>query len=379
MSLSQAAALFCVAATVINLAGLALAGWRLRRPRGFLPAPAGAPPVTIIRPLCRINNFERETLGSTFQLDYPDYEILFCVEDADDPVVGLVHGLMAAHPHVRAELLIGANRRTANPKLNNCLKAWDAASHPWVIMADSNVLMPRDYVQRMQAAWRPDSGLVCSMPLGSQPANFWAELECAFLNTFQARWQYVGESLGQGFAQGKSMLMRRDIVEAGGGLLRALGAELAEDAAFTKLVRGAGLHVHLVDMPFEQPLGHRRIQEVWSRQARWAMLRRLTFPIMFIPELLTGAFFPIAAGIYAAWEADLNVAMVAVGLAALWFGAELALARRCGWHVSSRLLLACALRDCLLPGLWLVAWLRQDYVWRGNAVKVQPVMAEELD
>ncbi|GAB0115946.1 ceramide glucosyltransferase [Acidisoma sp. 7E03] len=379
MSLSQAAALFCLVATVINLAGLAIAGLRLRRPRGVLPAPAEAPRVTIIRPLCRINNFERETLASTFLLDYPDYEILFCVEDADDPVVGLVHGLMAAHPHVRAELLIGANRRTANPKLNNCLKAWDVVRTPWVIMADSNVLMPRDYVQRMQAAWRADSGLVCSMPQGSRPANFWAELECAFLNTFQARWQYVGESLGQGFAQGKSMLMRRDLVEAGGGLLRALGAELAEDAAFTKLVRGAGLHVHLVDMPFEQPLGQRRLSEVWSRQARWAMLRRLTFPIMFIPELLTGAFFPIVAGVYAAWEADLNVAMVAVGLAALWFGAELALARRCGWHVSSRLLLACALRDCLLPGLWLVAWLRQDYVWRGNAVKVQPVMAEELD
>lgn len=379
MSATLAAALFCLAATVINLAGLAIAGFRLRRPRGLLQAAPEAPPVTLIRPLCRINNFERETLASTFRLDYPDYDILFCVEDADDPVVGLVHGLMAAHPHVRAELLIGANRRTANPKLNNCLKAWEVARAPWIIMADSNVLMPRDYIQRMQAGWRADSGLVCSMPIGSQPGNLWAELECAFLNTFQARWQYVGESLGQGFAQGKSMLMRRDIVEAGGGLLRALGAELAEDAAFTKLVRGAGLHVHLVDMPFEQPLGQRRFSEVWSRQARWAMLRRLTFPVMFIPELLTGAVFPIAAGIYAAWQADLNVAMVAVGLAALWFGAELALARRCGWYAAPRLLLVCALRDCLLPALWLVAWLRQDYVWRGNAVKVQPVMAEELD
>lgn len=379
MGFTQAAALFCLGATVINLAGLAIAGFRLRRPRGLLAVSASAAAVTIIRPLCRINNFERETLASTFALDYPDYEILFCVEDAGDPVVGLVHGLMAAHPEVRAELLIGQERRTANPKLNNCLKAWDVARHGWVIMADSNVLMPPDYIQRMMAGWRKNSGLVCSMPIGSRPANFWAELECAFLNTFQARWQYVGESLGQGFAQGKSMLMRRDIVEAGGGLLRALGAQLAEDAAFTKLVRAAVLHVHLVDMPFEQPLGHRRMTEVWSRQARWAMLRRLTFPVMFVPELLTGAFFPIIAGIYAAWQADLNVAMVAVGLAAVWFGAEILLAKRAGWYVSSRLLLACALRDCLLPGLWLVAWLRQDYVWRGNAVKVQPVMAEELD
>ncbi|HEX4097806.1 MAG TPA: glycosyltransferase, partial [Caulobacteraceae bacterium] len=244
---------------------------------------------------------------------------------------------------------------------------------------DSNVLMPADYIQQMMSRWGADTGLVCSMPIGARPGNFWAELECAFLNTFQARWQYVGESLGKGFAQGKSMLMRRDIVEAGGGLLKTLGAEIAEDAAFTKLVRQAGLHVHLVDAPFEQPLGERTIQEVWSRQARWAMLRRKTFPVMYLPEVLTGAFFPIVAGVYAAWQANVNVAVVAAALAALWFGGEALLARMAGWHLSSRMLVASALRDFLLPPLWVVAWLRQDYVWRGNAVNVKQVMAEELD
>jgi ceramide glucosyltransferase len=381
MTLTLCAAAFCLMATALNLAGLTIAAVRLRpRPRP-LPAPpdAAAPAVTIIRPLCRINNYERETLASTFALDYPNYEIIFCLEDADDPVAGLVYNLMEKAPHVPARLLIGQERRTPNPKLNNCLKGWDAARHGWIIMADSNVLMPADYIQQMMARWQPDTGLVCSMPIGARAGNFWAELECAFLNTFQARWQYVGESLGKGFAQGKSMLMRRDIVEAGGGLLKALGAEIAEDAAFTKLVRQAGLNVHLVDAPFEQPLGRRTSQEVWSRQARWAMLRRKTFPVMYLPEVLTGAFFPIIAGVYAAWEANVNVAVVAAALAAIWFGGEAVLARITGWHFSSRMLLACALRDFLLPPLWVVAWLRQDYVWRGNTVNVKQVMAEELE
>ena len=48
------------------------------------------------------------------------------------------------------------------------------------------------------------------MPIGARPHNFWAGLECAFLNTLQARYQYVSESLGFGFAQGKTMLFRRD-------------------------------------------------------------------------------------------------------------------------------------------------------------------------
>ncbi|MCB8876067.1 ceramide glucosyltransferase [Acidisoma silvae] len=379
MTFTLCAAAFCIIATALNLGGLTIAAFRLR-PRGATrPTPADAPAVTIIRPLCRINNYERETLASTFMLDYPSYDIIFCLEDGNDPVAGLVYNLMEKFPGVRAQLLIGQERRTKNPKLNNCLKGWDAAENPWIIMADSNVLMPRDYIQQMMGRWTEKTGLVCSMPIGTQPDNAWAEIECAFLNTFQARWQYVGESLGQGFAQGKSMLMRRDIVDAGGGLLKTLGAEIAEDAAFTKLVRQAGLHVHLVNAPFAQPLGERTGQEVWSRQARWAMLRRKTFPLMYLPELLTGGFFPIVAGLYAAWDANVNVAVVGAILAALWYGPEALLARIAGWHFSSRMLLACALRDFLLPPLWVVAWLQQDYVWRGNAVNVKQVVAEELE
>jgi ceramide glucosyltransferase len=379
MTPAATAAAFCLIGTALNLLGVAIASVRCRRrPRPLAP-PVGAPPVTIIRPLCRINNYERETLASTFTLDHPDYEILFCLEHGDDPVAGLVYSLMERHPHIPAQLLIGQDRRSANPKLNNTLKGWDAARHPWIIMADSNVLMPRDYIQQLLGRWREDTGLVCSMPIGARPANFWAEVECAFLNTFQARWQYVGESLGQGFAQGKTMLFHRDVVDRAGGLLKALGSEIAEDAAFTKMVRGAGLRVHLVDMPFEQPLGERTAAEVWSRQARWSMLRRSTFPLMFLPELFVGGFFPIVAGLYAAWQYDVNVAVVAAALCGVWFGSEAILARATGWHFSARMLLACALRDVLLPGLWVAAWLRRDFVWRGNAMNVQQVVAEELE
>ena len=117
-----------------------------------------------------------------------------------------------------------------------------------MIVADSNVLMPRDYIQRLMARWRADTGIVCAPPIGARPETFAAEIECAFLNTYQARWQYAAETLGYGFAQGKTMLWRRDVLEAGGGV-EALGAEIAEDAAATKLVHRAGLRAHLVSHP----------------------------------------------------------------------------------------------------------------------------------
>ncbi len=275
--------------------------------------------------------------------------------------------LIAAHPAVAARLLIGDDRPSANPKLNNLVKGWDAARHDWIILADSNVLMPQDYVQRLQARWGADTGLVCSVPIGSRPGNFWAELECAFLNSYEARFEYAADTLGFGFAQGKSMLWRRDIVERGGGI-RALGAELAEDAAATKLVRAAGRKVQLVDSPFEQPLGRRTAREVWLRQVRWARLRRMTFPAMFLPELLVGCAFPALAAAIAASQYGIGAVPAVAALLALWLGAELALARIAGWHGSARLPIAMLLRDLALPALWVAAWIGSDFTWRGTAM-----------
>src|SRR5690606_2346386 len=154
-------------------------------------------------------------------------------------------------------------------------------------------------------------------PVGSRPAGFWAEVECAFLNTYQARWQLAADTVGFGFAQGKSMLWRREVLDGAGGI-RALGIEVAEDAAATKVVRGEGLAVRLVGAPFEQPLGVRSYRQILDRQVRWARLRRATFPLCYTPELLTGSLAPMAAAIIAAPLLDLDEATAAALVALVW-------------------------------------------------------------
>ena len=253
-----AAAIFCTLFVAVQVASIAIAIVRLRRKAP--PRRGEYPPVSLVRPLCGIDNYAAETLRSTFELDYPRCEILFCVADKADPVLPLVEALIAAYPAVAARLLIGDDRVSANPKLNNVVKGWRAAAHDWIVIADSNVLMPRDYIQRLFASWLADTGLVASPPIGSHPRGFWAEIECAFLNTYQARWQYIVDSFGRGFAQGKAMLWRRIDLERAGGI-ETLGREVAEDAAATKIVRGAGLNVRLVDRPLAQPLGRRSAED----------------------------------------------------------------------------------------------------------------------
>jgi ceramide glucosyltransferase len=279
--------------------------------------------------------------------------------------------LIAAHPYIPASLLIGDERISGNPKLNNVLKGWEAASNDLIVMADCNLLLPPDYLQRVLAAWQPDTGLVSAPPVGSHPQGFWAALECAFLNSYQARWQYVADSIGLGFAQGKTLSYRRSEIEAAGGL-RALAAEAAEDAASTKLIRACGRRVRLVDAPFAQPLGHRTCAEVWSRQVRWARLRRDSFPLCYSLEIGSGALLPLAALTFVALATDSSIAVALGSFLSLWYGAEMLLCAGAGWHLSLLFPVQALLRDVMLPVLWLDGWRGRAFVWRGNALAMRP-------
>ncbi|MFN8542257.1 MAG: ceramide glucosyltransferase, partial [Thermomicrobiales bacterium] len=323
--------------------------------------------VTLLRPVCGPEAFDTLTLGSTFRLDYPNLRVIFCCDSKDDPAARLVTRLIEDNPGVDARLLIGRTPLTANPKLNNLLKSWPHVKTDWVVIADSNVEMPPDYVQRLIESWRSDTGVLCSPPIGSRPAGFWGELECAFLNTYQARWQYSADTVGSGYAQGKTMVFRRRDLEASGGLV-ALGSELAEDAAATKLVRGIGLRARLVDNPFPQPLGVRSLRQVWDRQARWARLRRRTFPLVFAPEILTSSLVPIACAAWLAAATGTSPWTAGLAAALFWYGAEAALSLHAGWHYTWRSPLAAMLRDVLLPAVWTQAWFIGSFTWRGNQV-----------
>ncbi len=366
--LAWAAAGFAGLATAVHVitSGIGV-GRSLKRPRAI--SAGSMPPASIIRPVRGIDTYDPVTLNSTFELDYPDFEIIFCVQTADDPAVPLVEALIRKHPHIEARLLIGDNLGTQNPKLNNIAKGWRAAQHKWVVLADCNVLMPRDYVQQLFAAWRDDTGLVCSPPAGSHPDNFASELECAFLNTYQARWQLAADWIGYGFAQGKSMLWRKSLLDDAGGI-SALAREIAEDAAATKVVRAAGGRVRLVDRFFAQPLGPRAFRDVWSRQLRWAQLRRHSFPLQFAPEILTGGVVPFLAYVPLALELELSLAVLLTAFVAIWYGSEALLARAAGWPLSWQSPLSWMLRDILLVPLWISAWLTRGYTWRGHAIDV---------
>jgi ceramide glucosyltransferase len=346
-----------LALLVAHLASVGIVARRLHHPAP--PRPALAPLITLLCPVCGLDRFDPETLESSFLLEYPDFEVIFCAARADDPVVVVIADLIARHPSVSAQLLIGDDRITANPKLNNLQKGWLVARGDWVAMADANLLLPPDYLWHLLAEVRPDVALVTSPPIGIRAEGAWATLECAFLNGNQARLQLLADAAGHGFAQGKTLFWDRRFLEAQGGL-RALGGFLAEDVAATHVVRKAGRRVKLTQRPFAQPIGPRSLRAVWDRQLRWSKVRRDGFLGLFLLEPLNGSLLPmILAGL--AWG---PLGIVALGWK--WYGAELYLLWRAGWSVDRWTLPMMILRDLMIPALWLASFGKRGFTWRGN-------------
>ncbi len=361
------AGLLLIGALALLVAHIATVVIYLRRTTGQAARGAGLlgrPHVTLIRPLCGLNPFEEETLATSFRIDYPDYDLIFCVERADDPVLALIGRLVAEHPQVPAQILIGFERVTGNPKLNNLWKGWHAAQGDWVCLADSNLLLPPDYLDRVIESWGPRTGAVSSPPVGINPEGWPGALEVAFLNSNQARLQLVSDSLGRGFAQGKTLFFNKPMLERAGGL-QALGRWLAEDVATTHVIRALGGEVTLTQQPFAQPVGRRRLADVWTRQLRWSRVRRDGFPWLFMLEPLNGALLPVLlmAGASAGFGAGLLPLLVYL---LLWYGAEIALIWRAGWPSGARDLASLPLRDLLLPALWATTFLRRGFDWRGK-------------
>jgi ceramide glucosyltransferase len=68
--------------TFLNVISIGIAAIRARPRPTPLPPPRAAPGVSVVRPVCGLDNFCEETLGSSFRLDYPAYELIFCVARA---------------------------------------------------------------------------------------------------------------------------------------------------------------------------------------------------------------------------------------------------------------------------------------------------------
>ncbi len=334
--------------------------------------PEVLPPVSVLKPLKGVDGGLVANIRCFFELDYPEYELLFSVGDADDPACEVVRNLQRRHPRVKSRLFIGLVDLGPNPKVNNLVKSYDSAAHDLILISDSNVRVKRDYLRRVVSHLQPGVGVVTAVVAGRNGRGLGGWLETTYLNSFYARWMHLSSAVGHSFVVGKSMLFRRSTLERLGGL-RNFGQYIAEDYMAGQAMRRIGLSVKIMSDPIQQHVGAYGFTHFWSRHLRWGRIRKAQAPLAFCVEPLLGSLMSGILGglVFQSWL-DVPFWWFFSAHVALWMGADLLLMTRLEDKLKVRMFLAWVIREVLALPLWLHMASGSSVNWRGNRLKILP-------
>jgi ceramide glucosyltransferase len=247
-----------------------------------------APPVSLLKPLKGLEHEAYENLASFCRQDYPQYEILFAVDDERDAAIPIVEKLLRDFPRVPIRLLAGSATRGANNKVAKLCRLLPAASHELLVMSDSDIRVKSDYLRSVVSPFRdPCVGAVTCLYLGMTEPNLWSELEDLNLTSDFLPSTLVARKLGGvDFALGATIAVTRTrLAEIGG--FEALADCAAEDRELGRRIAARGYRVELAPCMVQTLCASSTAREFFLHHLRWGVVTRHCRPWGYAGLLFT--------------------------------------------------------------------------------------------
>ncbi len=326
------------------------------------------PPVTILKPICGLDREIYENLASFCQQDYPEYQIVFAARDRQDPAVEAVEKIINEFTHVDIQLVVSDRTIGANLKVSNLANAEAAAKYPLLLIADSDIRVGPDYLQRViQPLKDPQVGVVTCM-YRSLTRGWVSTLAAIGTATDFHAGVFVARKLGgMKFALGSTIAIRRKTLDAIGGFA-AIADYLADDFLLGHLPVQKDYKVVLSDYIVEHVLSADTFIGSIQRQSRWARGIRVSRPWGYLGLILTygtvnSLLFLIATGgstlgwvvLATTWYMRLMMAWV-VGASSLKD------------ETANKFLWLVPLSDLLSFAIWCYSFLGNTIQWRGRTL-----------
>lgn len=353
----------------------------VRTRRRVIPAaPVETPPITVLKPLCGADHELYECLRTCCDQTYQRFQIIFGVRDEHDPAVAVVRRLQREFPQLDIDLVTDRREHGNNRKVSNLINMLPHARHDYVVIADSDVRVPRHHLASLiTPLLKPDVGIVTCAYQGRPRGGLWSLLGALFINDwFIPSVRVAALSGSRAFAFGVTIAMRREVLRAIGGFDR-IADQLADDYRLGELTRQLGLRTVLSDVTVETCVDERSLGDLVRHELRWLRTIRSVRPLGYS---LAGVTFGLPVAILGALLASsAKPALVILGIAAI---ARLMLhcAGRSAGAPPSRLW-AIPLSDSLGFALWCwgfvtrrVHW-RQDRYWIAHDGSVQLMHYDE--
>lgn len=368
-TLSVAAGVFGVAAAcAFAYYTLCLVSARefLKKPR----APEGfTPPISILKPLKGTDPGMYESFRSHCLQAYPEYEIIFGVSDPEDPALALVRRLQSEFPRVPIRIVVCTRILGTNVKVSNLVQMLDEAIYQHIVVNDSDIRVPGDYLRRVIAPLADAKvGLVTCLYRGVPSRSLGSRLEAVGIETDFMGGILAARKLEHGirFAMGSTLVFSKQTLGAIGGLEPLLDY-LADDYELGARVAASGREVVLSDVVVETFLPEYNLLPFFRHQLRWARTIRDKRRWGYAGLLLTfGIPWALLAVIFSrgAWEAWLLLFII---MARRMSTAVFLCRRVLQDRRISRDFWLIPLRDTLALLVWIVSFAGRTVSWRGDS------------
>jgi len=274
-------------AVLRQVVGLGMLLRYLRRAR-LTSIPKGpTPPLTLLKPLYGTEPGLEQNLVATLRQNYPEFEVLFVHERADDPALAAVDAAVRAAPDVDARKILGRDEEAANPKVAVLMRGEAEARHGILVTADADV-RPDPLYLRDVANGLADADLVSFLPVFFGMRTFWARTIGLLLDTDSLLPLFVANGR---VATGSTIGVRKEALERIGGF-RAVADCIADDYALGRAVQRAGGRLVLARRPTRLYMPGGGIGDAAGWGVRWLRTVRSTVPVAFV-ALLFVAFAPL--------------------------------------------------------------------------------------
>ncbi len=357
---------------VIGLAAAVVQAWLLaRHASGVDPAPRTASFVSVLKPLCGVDDDLDANIASFAAQEYPQYEVLLGVRNRDDAAFPHAMAAAARWPG-RFRVVVQRGEPGMNPKVNQLVTLARAARGQVLVVSDSNVRVAPRYLAGIAGLLDdPEVGLVTHAIAGVGEERLGSLLDNLHLAGAIAPGVVAAKRLGgRDVVVGKSMAFRRSDLASLGGF-EAVKDVLAEDYVLGVLVSSRlGKRVAIARRPVESVSCNRTVGGFVARYARWSVLHRQAVgPVLYASMVLLNPIFLAAAAFAAAPRPLAATAFAAVcALKALVDDAAARRLRPNGFRL--RQLMAVPLKDLLLGAAWAFGFVRREVNWRGNRLRV---------
>jgi ceramide glucosyltransferase len=331
------------------------------------------PPVSILKPLKGTDPDIYESFRSHCLQEYPEYEIIFGVNDPADPAIASVEQLQREFPHRAIRLLVSPVKLGANVKVSNLAQMAREARHEYLIVNDSDIRVEPDYLRRViEPLTNNQVGMVTCLYWGVAAPTLGSQLESLGISTDFCAGVLVARQLEGGlqFGLGSTLAFRRSDLNLIGGF-ESVVDYLADDYELGRRIAGLGLKVLLSDVVVETHLPAYDFRGFVAHQMRWARGVR---------DSRLGGYIGLASTFGLIW-ALVNL-LAAHGAPWSWavlgavFLLRVVMALAVGKVVLRdrqvlRQLWLLPLRDLIAVGVWVVSFAGHTVTWRGDRFELK--------